>query len=125
MGSLLAAISISGSSLVDGLVAAATLLGVQVVVALARSRLSLGPLIDNDPLMLMVGPEFIDENLKKARVTKNDIRAKLREANVGNYGEVRYVVLESTGDVSVIHGEGVLEPDIVCDVIGQDRIVFS
>ncbi len=125
MGSLLAAISISGSSLVDGLVAGATLLGVQVVVALARSRLSMGSLIDNQPLMLMVGPEFIDENLKKARVTKNDIRAKLREANVRNYGEVRYVVLESTGDVSVIHGEGVLEPDIVCDVIGQDRIVFA
>lgn len=125
MGSLLAAIAISGSSLVDGLVAAGTLLGVQLLIALGRSRLGLAALVDNDPMVLMIGPEFLDDNLKKTRVTRDDIRAKLREANVRNYDEVRYVVLESTGDVSVVHGGGVLEPDIASDVIGQDRIAFS
>jgi uncharacterized membrane protein YcaP (DUF421 family) len=29
--------------------------------------------------------------------------SKLREANVLNFGQVLYVVLESTGDISVLH----------------------
>ena len=125
VGSILATIAISGSSLVEGVVAAGTLFGVQAVVALGRRRLGIAALVDNDPLLLMVGSMFIDEHLKQARVTRNDIRAKLRESNVRNYSEVRYVVLETTGDVSVIHGAGVLEPDILADVTGHDLIDFS
>ena len=122
MGSMLAAVALSGSSLADGLVAAATLLGVQLLIAWGRSRAGLGSVVDNAPLILMVGASFIDDNLRTARVTPGDVRAKLREANVLNYGQVRYVVLESTGDVSVIHGDGELDPDIYSDVIDADLI---
>ena len=43
------------------------------------------------------------ENLKKARVTESDLRGKLREANVIQLSEVRAVIFETTGDVSVLH----------------------
>lgn len=122
MGSLLAAVALSGSSLADGLVAAATLLGLQMLIALGRTRFGLAAAVDNDPLLLMIGSTFVDENLRRARVTTDDLRAKLREANVRNYRQVRYVVLESTGDVSVIHGDGELDPDIYVDVIDAHRI---
>ena len=62
---------------------------------------------------------MIEENLTRSRVTADDLRGKLREANVRNYNEVRYVVLEATGDVSVVHGPGDLDPDIFRDV--RDR----
>ena len=35
--------------------------------------------------------------------------AKLREANVLDISEVRAVVLETTGDISVLHGESCAE----------------
>ena len=38
--------------------------------------------------------------------------AKLREANALNFGQVRAVVLETTGDISVLHGEH-LDPAIL------------
>lgn len=125
MGSLLATVAMSGSSLLDGLTAASALLGAQVVLALLRSRLGLGSLVDNEPLLLMVGPHMLEENLRRARVTPDDLRAKLREANVRSYDEVRCVVFETTGDVSVVHGEGPVDPDLLRDVVDADRLLES
>lgn len=61
--------------------------------------------LDNEPLMLMRDGEIIHSALKKSRVAESDLRAKLREANVLDLRAVRAVVLESTGDVSVLHGD--------------------
>ncbi|HKJ47445.1 MAG TPA: YetF domain-containing protein, partial [Christiangramia sp.] len=61
--------------------------------------------VDNAPLMLMDGQEILHENLKKARVTEEDLRSKLREANVIRLKEIRAVIFEATGDISVMHTE--------------------
>ncbi len=60
-------------------------------------------LVDNEPVLLMKGPHMINEHLKATKVTPDDIRAKLREANVTDLNQVRAVVLETTGDISVLH----------------------
>lgn len=122
MGSLLAAVAMSGSSLLDGLVAAGTLLVLQASIALGRAHFGFSKLVDNRPLLLMAGSEMLEENLHKARVTKDDLRAKLREANVQNYDQVQYVVLESTGDVSVVHGSEQIEDDLLSDVVDGSRV---
>jgi len=59
----------------------------------------------NEPVLLMRDGEFLRDAMKAERVAESDIVAKLREANVMNLEEVRAVVLETTGDVSVLHGE--------------------
>lgn len=61
--------------------------------------------IQNQPVMLMRNGEFIDEALRTTRVTRDNVYSKLREANVSDLSKVRAVVLETTGDVSVLHGE--------------------
>lgn len=58
----------------------------------------------NEPLMLMRNGEILHDALKKSRVAESDLIAKLREANVLDFSAVRAVVLETTGDVSVLHG---------------------
>ena len=115
-GSLLAGTATSGSSLLDGLVAAAVLLACQFLIAIGRSRSNLGVLVDNQPLLLMLDGRFLEENLRKSRVTRDDVRAKLRAANVLDRAEVRAVVLETTGDVSVLHGTSDLDADLLSDV---------
>lgn len=122
MGSLLAAVTLSDSSLLEGLVAAGSLLAVQAFIAVGRRRFGLSRLVDNTPMLLMVGGEMMTDNLRRVRVTEDDIRGKLREANVRNFDELRYVVLETTGDVSVVHGPGDLDPDIFSDVRDAARI---
>ncbi len=121
-GSLLAAVAMSNSSLVDGLVGAASLLAVQVLVALGRSRAGLSTVVDNRPKLLMAGGRMLDDNLRRTRVTPDDIRAKLREANVLNYDQVQAVVLETTGEISVLHGDGPIDLDLLSDVVDADQL---
>jgi len=47
--------------------------------------------------------KILDQQLKKCNVGKDDLIGKLREANVHDFNEVRAVIFESTGDISVIH----------------------
>lgn len=62
-------------------------------------------ILDNSPLLLMKDGKIISENLEKSKVTKDELRGKLREANVLRLSQVRAVILETTGDVSVLHSE--------------------
>lgn len=57
----------------------------------------------------MEGGKFCDEALQFTRVAREDVLAKIRAANALNLREVRAVVLESTGDISVLHGAAVDE----------------
>ena len=62
----------------------------------------------NDPVWLFRDGKFLEDNMECARITKNDLYGKLREANALKISEVYGVILETTGDISVLHGP---EPD--------------
>lgn len=92
--------------LAQGMVALVGLYGLQIGLAALRHRSTrVARWVDNDPLLVMDGSEILDENLKKGHMTRDDLYAKLREANVLHLEEVHAVVMESTGDVSVLHGD--------------------
>lgn len=77
--------------------------------------------VDNKPVLLMEGQTFLRENMNQTQITENDIRAKLREANVLTLDQVRAVVFETTGDISVLHTgdpEQELSKYLLDDVIG-------
>ncbi|MEM8866521.1 MAG: YetF domain-containing protein [Planctomycetota bacterium] len=87
-------------------VAMATLFFVQYLTAKIRKRSKfVESLLQSQPVVLMREGEFIEAALQQSRVAKSDVIAKLREANVLDLSEVRAVILETTGDVSVLHGD--------------------
>lgn len=61
-------------------------------------------LITNKPVLLMEQGEFLESALAETRVSRISIMEKLRAANVTDPSQVRAVVLETTGDISVLHG---------------------
>lgn len=61
---------------------------------------------ENQPILLMDDGKFLTQNMASSGVSRSDLIAKLREANVIQLSEVRAVVLETTGDVSVLHTSG-------------------
>ncbi len=105
-GSVLASvIALAGSSAGVGLAAIAGIFITQRMVSSLRQRYGAARrLSDNQPLLLMDGPSILLENLRRARVPGSDLIAKLREANVLHLDQVRAAVLETTGDISVLHG---------------------
>ena len=93
-------------TLAHGAIALFCLYLVQWVTARLRIRLSgASKAIDNTPVVLMVGGELCEDAMHAAEVSAGDIYSKLREANVLRLAEVRAVVLETTGDIPVLHGD--------------------
>ncbi len=76
-----------------------------VAVRLRKDVDAVETVMQNQPLLLMRDGEINHAALKSARVAESDLIAKLREANVLDLSKVRAVVLETTGDVSVLHGD--------------------
>ncbi|MDO6518731.1 DUF421 domain-containing protein [Zobellia uliginosa] len=106
VGSIIATTILSKSvSLADGIVGIVAVYLLQMGAALARRNDMVKKMMDNTPLLLMDGAIILEENLRKGRVAKSDLRAKLREANITELSEVKAVVFETTGDISVLHKE--------------------
>ncbi len=104
IGSLFATVILSSSvNLTKGLIGLAMLYLLQMSVALLRRFKIVQSLVDNRPLLLMDGETILHDNLLKARLTESDLRAKLREAKVIELTEIKAVVFETTGDISVLH----------------------
>lgn len=112
-GSILATIMTSADAVWPGLVALAMLFALRY--ALSKARFvsdAFGRAVDNSPVFLLHDGEILDDNLRMCRITRPDLMSKLREANALDLSQVRAVVMEATGDVSVLHGDG-LDPAIL------------
>lgn len=105
MGTVLAStLATQDPPLLQGAVSLLALFTLQHVVARLRGASSaFKAMVDNDPVLLMRDGEFLRENMAGARVTEADMWGQIRAANVLSVRHVRAVVLETTGDISVLH----------------------
>lgn len=120
VGSIMATVAVTATSLPAGLVGLAVLCAVQYLIAQLRRRAHFSTVVDNQPMLLMRDGEVIADALDAVQLTTDDLRAKLREANVLRYEQVRAVVMETTGDVTVLHGSEELDPQLLRNVIGAE-----
>ncbi|TVZ09972.1 uncharacterized protein DUF421 [Cellulophaga sp. RHA_52] len=105
IGSILASIVLNSSqSITKGAIALGGIILFQSVFSYCKRNFEwFNNLFTNKPMLLMDKGEFILNNLRKTNVDAKDVYAKLREANVKDKSEVLAVILESTGDISVLH----------------------
>ena len=127
LGSVIAAtVATQDPPALQGIIALAALLGFQALVAALRRWFRwFERAIDHSPLLLMAGTEVIWENMRRGQITQDDLWAQLRQANVVNMDTVRAVVLETTGEINVLHGERgdtKLDPELLSGVVGGERL---
>jgi len=105
IGSILATSVLSKEpSILQALLAIGGLLLWKTLISYMRTHLQFS-IFDNEPCVVMRDGEILHDALKGTNFTEHDLYAKLRESNVLNLGQVRAVVVESTGDFSVLHGD--------------------
>lgn len=112
MGSLVASASQSKewTAFLQSLAAMAALFVAQFVAAKLRQKSKIAShAMQNEPVLLVRDGKVLERALSETRVNREDLFAKLREANVSSLDSVRAVVLETTGDVSVMHGADIAE----------------
>ncbi|WP_430908216.1 DUF421 domain-containing protein [Maribacter sp. 2-571] len=104
IGSIIASTLLSSSvSISKGVLGLTSVYVLQWLISYLRRFKAFQNIVDNEPLLLMEGTKVLWDNLKSANVTEDDLKAKLREANVIELSEVRAVVFETTGDIAVLH----------------------
>lgn len=62
----------------------------------------LQPLLDPQPLIVVQDGEVIEKNLRKERMTFDELLAEARQQQIASLDEVRWGVLESNGKVSFV-----------------------
>lgn len=76
------------------------------VVTRARRFPSVAALLDHGPRLLLARGEVLDRELRRSGLTRTDLYALLRRQNVRDLSEVRYVILEQRGNISVVREPG-------------------
>ena len=105
IGSVIASTILADTpSLSLSVIALLSLFLIQMIVAtLRRSSSIVRGLVDNKAVLLMKGDKMLHDNMRKAKITRADLLAKLRESNVLKMDQIYAVIMESTGDISVLH----------------------
>ena len=126
-GSIMASTLLAKSpALITGVAGLVTLFVIQSVPAYARRKsYRIERLVGNEPLVLMAGADLLPDNLNTARVTVDDIRGKLRQAGITHRDQVRAVIMESTGDISVLTKDSPMEPWLLDHVRDGDQVLAS
>jgi uncharacterized membrane protein YcaP (DUF421 family) len=104
LGSTLAAVLLDASiPLAEGVLALALLIWLQYAITWASVRSPwVQDLIKDEPSLLVHDGQFLDDAMRKQRVTREEIRAALRASGKTEVAEVASVVLETDGSLTVI-----------------------
>ena len=88
--------------LYSGLVPILTVLGLELVLsALSLRSMKLRRLLCGKPVILIENGRLLQQNLRKTRITLDELSGHLREKDVLDIRSVQYAILETNGNLSV------------------------
>ena len=62
----------------------------------------LRPLLEGEPTLLISDGRLLERNLRRERMTVEEIRAEARLQSIGSLDDIHYAVLETSGKISFI-----------------------
>lgn len=88
--------------ILSGLVPIAAVLGTEYLLSILSVRsIKFRKLLCGKPVILMENGKFLQDNMRKTRVTLDELLSQLREKDVLDPATVRYAILETGGNLSV------------------------
>ena len=91
-----------GIPLFTGVVPIVTVLGVELVLsALSLRSIRFRKILCGKPVILIENGNILQKNLRKTRVTLDELTGHLREKDVLDLAAVQYAILETNGNLSV------------------------
>jgi uncharacterized membrane protein YcaP (DUF421 family) len=104
----------SGQSYLVGATALLTVLGAHALVTVGRSSRWFAKAVDHRVRVLVDHGELRRDQLRLCGLTENDVIAKLREQGVERLADLRYVLYETKGELTVVRETGAPgDPELV------------
>lgn len=60
------------------------------------------PVLQGEPIVLVENGNLIERNMRRERLTHDDLAEKARMSQIGSLADIRWAVLETNGDISFI-----------------------
>jgi uncharacterized membrane protein YcaP (DUF421 family) len=84
-----------------------TVIATLAVLVVATAWLSfrfarLRPILEGDPTLLIANGALLERNLRRERMTVEEVAAEARQQSIGSLDDVHYAVLETNGRISFI-----------------------
>jgi uncharacterized membrane protein YcaP (DUF421 family) len=90
-------------SMTGAILAIGTIAILQLVVSYANFRFPrLRPLLDGEPIVLVEHGKTIDKNMRRERVTMDDVLQAARQQSIASLDQVDWAVMETSGAISFI-----------------------
>jgi len=91
-----------GIPLFSGIIPILTVLGIELVLsALSLRSIPLRKLLCGKPVILIENGNILQQNLRKTRITLDELTGHLRQKDVLDLRSVQYAILETNGNLSV------------------------
>ncbi|WP_339881230.1 YetF domain-containing protein [uncultured Algoriphagus sp.] len=121
LGSCLASISLNKSvTLIDGALAISLFILMQFIFTYLSVHIKgFRTLVTSRPVIVFYNGQFLEKELKKQRLTNEEVYNECRLKGYANLDKVYLVILESTGEISVIENQ---EKGIVSTVDGLEKL---
>lgn len=106
LGSTLSSMILAKTSIAEGLLAVAVIIGLQYALAkLARESPKLETIINSGPTLLYYEGRYLRENMAKEVITEEEVLAAIRTFRIADMAQVRTVVMELNGELTVVRGD--------------------
>ena len=93
----------SGIPITNGIIPILGLLLMDLIISVCNMKsMSLRAIISGKPSILIYRGKIDEKNLRKERITVNELQERLRENNVMNLADVEYAILETSGQINIV-----------------------
>lgn len=112
IGAIVGRTAIAGDqSLAVGAVALVTILAAHWIASLGRFHSVFGKLVDHRVRVLVHHGRLRHSQLRLCGLTESEVLARLRQQGVGSLSELRYVLYETKGELTIVREPSADEPD--------------
>jgi|ERR671924_394838 uncharacterized membrane protein YcaP (DUF421 family) len=94
--------SVTGMMLAAGTIGALTVLFSYLPWRFQRLR----PVLEGEPVILIEDGNVIEKNLRRNRLTQEEVAVEARSQQIASFDEVRWAVLETNGQINFIKKSG-------------------
>jgi uncharacterized membrane protein YcaP (DUF421 family) len=67
-----------------------------------RSPSKIGKVLEGEPMVLVQDGRFIGQNLRRERLTEEEVLSDARVDNIATLAEIEWAILETSGDITFI-----------------------
>lgn len=110
-------------TLAAGVIGLVTLICCEAVFGLLRNNIRLHRGLNARPTVVLAHGQPQPDLMRKTHITYDELTSCVRKAGLANLRQVRCIVLEPSGALSVLGYRDTLDPEVLHGVLGVERVL--